>query len=105
MKFSLLVLLRKIAAWFMTAMMAIGIGGGTVQEPAIQRGEENSVTAYDKNNADYTLSIDAADEVHEISELLYGIFFEDINFAADGGLYGELVINRSFDRWVPLTLM
>lgn len=28
---------------------------------------------------------------------LYGIFFEDINHAADGGLYGELVRNRSFE--------
>ena len=97
MKFTLLVLLRKIMAWFMTVMMALGLAGGTAQEPEIQRGEENTVTAYDKNNADYTLSIDAGNEVHDISELLYGIFFEDINFAADGGLYGELVINRSFE--------
>ena len=28
---------------------------------------------------------------------MYGIFFEDINYAADGGLYGELVKNRSFE--------
>ena len=28
---------------------------------------------------------------------MYGIFFEDINFAADGGLYAELVKNRSFE--------
>ncbi len=28
---------------------------------------------------------------------MYGIFFEDINFAADGGLYAELIKNRSFD--------
>lgn len=28
---------------------------------------------------------------------LYGLFFEDINHAADGGLYGELVQNRSFE--------
>lgn len=27
---------------------------------------------------------------------LYGVFFEDINFGADGGLYAELVKNRSF---------
>jgi alpha-L-arabinofuranosidase len=32
-----------------------------------------------------------------ISPTLYGIFFEDINFAADGGLYPELVKNRSFE--------
>ena len=28
---------------------------------------------------------------------MYGLFFEDINFAADGGLYGELIKNRSFE--------
>lgn len=33
----------------------------------------------------------------DISETLYGLFFEDINFAADGGLYAEKVINSSFE--------
>lgn len=28
---------------------------------------------------------------------MYGIFFEDINYGADGGLYGELIKNRSFE--------
>ena len=32
-----------------------------------------------------------------IQPTMYGIFFEDINFAADGGLYGELLKNRSFE--------
>ena len=42
-----------------------------------------------------------------IQPTMYGIFFEDINYAADGGLYGELVKNRSFEfpdhftGWVP----
>lgn len=31
----------------------------------------------------------------EIQPTMYGIFIEDINFAADGGLYAELVKNRS----------
>ncbi len=33
---------------------------------------------------------------------MYGIFFEDINFGADGGLYAELVKNRSFEFPEPL---
>lgn len=33
----------------------------------------------------------------EISDLLLGIFYEDINYAADGGLYAELVQNRGFE--------
>ena len=32
-----------------------------------------------------------------IQGTMYGIFFEDINYAADGGLYAELVKNRSFE--------
>ncbi len=34
---------------------------------------------------------------HAIPKTLYGIFFEDINYAADGGLYPELIANRGFD--------
>ncbi len=33
----------------------------------------------------------------ELSPHLYGLFFEDINYGADGGLYAELVQNRSFE--------
>ena len=33
----------------------------------------------------------------QISDMLFGIFFEDINYAADGGLYAELVQNRDFE--------
>lgn len=32
-----------------------------------------------------------------VPSTMYGIFFEDINYAADGGLYGELIKNRSFE--------
>ena len=32
-----------------------------------------------------------------MSDTLYGLFFEDINCAADGGLYPEILLNRSFE--------
>ena len=32
-----------------------------------------------------------------VAPTMYGLFFEDINYAADGGLYAELVMNRSFE--------
>ena len=57
----------------------------------------NSVGAYDAEKANYTLAVDVSDEIHDISDLLFGVFFEDINFAADGGLYAEMVSNRSFE--------
>ena len=39
----------------------------------------------------------------EIQPTMYGLFFEDINYAADGGLYAELIKNRSFE--FPQNLM
>lgn len=47
------------------------------------------------------LEIDASNFQAEIAPTMYGIFFEDINFAADGGLYAELVKNRSFEFTLP----
>ncbi|WP_432328417.1 carbohydrate binding domain-containing protein [Mucilaginibacter sp. P25] len=45
----------------------------------------------------------AADKVKaHIQPTMYGIFFEDINLAADGGVYAELVKNRSFEFNMPL---
>ena len=70
-------------------------GGGTA-EPEVY-GEPGQLGAYDPERAHYALRIEADKEVHEISDMLYGIFFEDINFGADGGLYAEMVQNRSFE--------
>ena len=43
------------------------------------------------------LVIQAGKPGAEIQPTMYGLFFEDINYAADGGLYAELVKNRSFE--------
>ena len=45
----------------------------------------------------YKLDVDLKKAGAPIQNTMYGIFFEDINFAADGGLYAELVKNRSFE--------
>lgn len=42
------------------------------------------------------ITIHAQNKIEPLNDL-YGIFFEDLNHAADGGLYGELVQNRSFE--------
>ena len=44
-----------------------------------------------------SLSADFGAPQTEVSKNLFGIFYEDINYAADGGLYGEMVQNRSFE--------
>ena len=47
--------------------------------------------------AQVSIDIDAQNRGPKISPTHYGIFFEDINHAADGGLYAELLRNRSFE--------
>ena len=53
-----------------------------------------AMTAYAQSNVMH-LRVDRPGA--EIQPTMYGIFIEDINFAADGGLYAELVKNRSFE--------
>ena len=43
------------------------------------------------------MTVDTKKAGAPIQNTMYGLFFEDINYAADGGLYGELVKNRSFE--------
>src|SRR5215203_6516 len=49
------------------------------------------------------LTVVADKPVAAIAPTMWGVFFEDINFGADGGLYAELVKNRSFE--FPTALM
>ena len=48
------------------------------------------------------IDVDASHPGGTIAPTMFGIFFEDINFAADGGLYPERVKNRSFEFDQPL---
>ena len=49
------------------------------------------------------ITVDVAHPSHGISPTLWGIFFEDINLSADGGIYPELVRNLSFeDKTTPV---
>lgn len=45
----------------------------------------------------YKMTVDTANPGVKISPMLYGAFFEEINHAGDGGLYAELISNRSFE--------
>lgn len=47
--------------------------------------------------AQTVFSLDASKRGPAVGDLHYGIFFEEINFAGDGGLYAELIANRSFE--------
>ncbi|MFH9661393.1 alpha-L-arabinofuranosidase C-terminal domain-containing protein [Streptomyces sp. NPDC017248] len=89
-----------------TARQRLGLGVGalllaTAALPA---------PAHAEDTADYAITVDPAATGPEIGKTMYGVFFEDINRAADGGLYAELVQNRSFEysaddnaSYTPLT--
>ena len=47
--------------------------------------------------AQHVMNIDTKKLGAPVQSTMYGIFFEDINYAADGGLYAEMVKNRSFE--------
>ncbi|EAQ49493.1 alpha-L-arabinofuranosidase C-terminal domain-containing protein [Leeuwenhoekiella blandensis] len=48
------------------------------------------------------LTVDMSETIAPIQPTMYGIFFEDINFAADGGLYAEMIKNRSFEFTISM---
>src|SRR6185503_3432847 len=49
------------------------------------------------------LTVIADKPIASVAPTMWGVFFEDINFGADGGLYAELVKNRSFE--FPIAMM
>src|SRR5664279_2974613 len=53
------------------------------------------VTAVQAQTAKITVDVNKPG--HSVSPSLFGIFFEDINLSADGGLYPEMIKNRSFE--------
>ncbi|MEU6589009.1 alpha-L-arabinofuranosidase C-terminal domain-containing protein [Streptomyces sp. NPDC046881] len=66
--------------------------------------------AHAEDTTDYAITVDPTATGPKIDKTMYGVFFEDINRAADGGLYAELVQNRSFEystddnrSYTPLT--
>ena len=49
-------------------------------------------------NVNARITVDATKKGVDINPDMIGLFFEDINYAADGGLYAELIQNRSFEN-------
>ena len=56
-----------------------------------------SFTAFGAAAQDNIMIVDAGKKGIPVQTTMYGLFFEDINYAADGGLYAEMVKNRSFE--------
>ncbi|MDQ0233471.1 alpha-L-arabinofuranosidase C-terminal domain-containing protein [Metabacillus malikii] len=77
---------------------------GVTLTATLSKGNETTEKAFTvsvlpKGVPSHHLTIDGNEEVLDISDILYGLFYEDINNAADGGIYAELVQNRSFESF------
>lgn len=103
--------LKKAGCMLAAACILTACGNPSVQATDSTPGDSSSspaaVTQADSSTdsgnlaptASYVVHTDTStlDASHVISDTLYGIFLEDINHALDGGLYAELVKNRSFE--------
>ncbi|GAO43868.1 alpha-L-arabinofuranosidase C-terminal domain-containing protein [Flavihumibacter petaseus] len=63
------------------------------QEPGIA---ERKMTRH-KKTAATEIAVNVREQVAPIAPTMWGVFFEDINLGADGGIYAEMVKNRSFE--------
>ncbi len=117
---------RRLTAYGMCAALAVSLAGcgesggtgqdgaettgnGAGQETEVQAdgggqgstadGQAEGGSVQTGDGVTYRVNIDTEglDESHRISDTLFGIFLEDINYAVDGGMYAELVKNRSFE--------
>ncbi|NDV16364.1 alpha-L-arabinofuranosidase [Muricauda sp. TY007] len=84
---------KLIRALFLTQVLVSGFYSCKNQEEAKA---ESTVVEIDRE-----LVVNMEDRGIKIQPTMYGIFFEDINFAADGGLYAEMIKNRSFEFTLP----
>ncbi|CAH1219150.1 hypothetical protein PAECIP111892_04673 [Paenibacillus auburnensis] len=80
------------------AAQAVSITAG-LSRGAVLIEKSFAVSVLPQHLPPYTLTIHGNQEVLDVSEVMYGLFYEDINNAADGGIYAELVQNRSFESF------
>jgi alpha-N-arabinofuranosidase len=75
-----------IKKWLVAVSFATGL-----LLPSWMQAQNNSVIAVQVNKP-----------IADVQPTMWGVFFEDINLGADGGIYAELVKNRSFEFYQPL---
>jgi len=76
------VIMKRISAFTLATLFCLGV----------------SLNALSQEHA---ITVNMKSPVAPIQPTMWGVFFEDINFAADGGIYAELVKNRSFEFAKP----
>lgn len=69
-----------------------------IYKNALTEAQINQIVGKQPGSAQYSMAIDGNKVSKKLSSSLYGLFYEDINSAADGGLYPEMVKNYSFEN-------
>src|SRR5215213_1394699 len=75
---------KDISLFFLVGAMVCFVPGS-----AIQAQTKNIIVKVNEIKAD-------------VAPTMWGVFFEDINMGADGGIYAELIKNRSFEFYRPM---
>lgn len=75
-----------------TLTATLAVGGATLEK-------KFEIRVIPVSETTYSMVVDPDNEGAQISQELIGLFFEDINSAADGGLYPEMVKNYSFENY------
>lgn len=96
--------MMRVMKYAMSVGIAAWMGAAAMQG---QQAAAPEVAA--KPQAVATLTIETAKPIAKASPILYGLMTEEINYSYDGGLYGELVQDRTFlssrndtENWVPV---
>lgn len=71
-------------------------------QPSIKKDRDIEIMVLSDKTTEYAMTIDRTKKGVDISQELYGVFYEDINSSADGGLSAELVKNNSFENYQNL---
>jgi len=90
-------LVRRSGSRLRVRWLAVGLATCAVAFAGSLPGAGDHVARASHAPAAASITGDSTARGKPISDRLFGIFFEDINHAADGGLYPELVQNRSFE--------
>jgi alpha-L-arabinofuranosidase len=68
-----------------------------VTEPTTESTAETTAESTTESKGTHTWVVNTLNQSIQINKDLWGVFFEDINYGADQGLYAEMVQNRSFE--------
>ena len=88
---------QSFLKYILLAVITVGSLFSCKEKSEMETSSKTTLSSKETTN----LVVDFKDTGIKMQPTMYGIFFEDINFAADGGLYAEMVKNRSFEFTLP----